>query len=297
MTSKVLLIDGDIVAYRAAAVCDGRQYALRYMREGQAVTLFEEYKKDADILKKSLETEGFPCTLDLEFDPEPEKNAKYLITKIVHGIKMDCEEHYGCKISLQFFLSIEGSFREQEFPEYKSNRKDLRRPHHLNAMKDYLVSKYGAKSKPGLLEADDMMAMGQGEDTVICSIDKDLLQVPGHHFNFVKKIFSEVTEEQGNRSLYSQMLTGDATDGIPGIKGVGAVTAKKLLKDVHSPFMMYCVVLKEYLQRHKPEEGETQEDFQSRMIATVRVHARLLYLLRSEDDGWEAPTQEDHANR
>jgi 5'-3' exonuclease len=61
------------------------------------------------------------------------------------------------------------------------------------------------------------------------SIDKDLLQVPGMHYNWVRDEKILVTPEVGLRKLYQQVLTGDGTDNIPGIYGIGDVKARKLI--------------------------------------------------------------------
>ena len=81
------------------------------------------------------------------------------------------------------------------------------------------------------IEADDALGLKQDSDTMICSIDKDLLMCEGNHYNFVKKEFKQVTKEEGTRFFYQQMITGDSADNILGIRGLGKVKASKLLKD------------------------------------------------------------------
>ena len=81
-------------------------------------------------------------------------------------------------------------------------------------------------------EADDGMGTNQThykDDSIICSLDKDLLQIPGHHFNFVKNKFTYVTPEEGVLTFYKQILTGDTTDNIFGIRGIGPKEAAKAL--------------------------------------------------------------------
>jgi len=45
------------------------------------------------------------------------------------------------------------------------------------------------------------------------------------------KEFTNVTKEEGTRFFYQQMITGDTSDNILGIRGLGKVKASKLLKD------------------------------------------------------------------
>jgi DNA polymerase-1 len=70
------------------------------------------------------------------------------------------------------------------------------------------------------------------QKVVICTIDKDLQTIPGHHYNFSKDLEFTVSEHQADLYHMSQTLTGDATDGYKGCPGMGAVGAKKLLDKV-----------------------------------------------------------------
>jgi 5'-3' exonuclease len=119
------------------------------------------------------------------------------------------------------------------------------------------------------MEADDYLGINQNESSIICSIDKDLLQVPGKHYNFVKKEFYEVDEETGFRNFYTQLLTGDTSDNIKGIAGIGPVKAKKALADSFTEQEMFSVVRDMY----KNDEW---------MI----MNGRCLHILRSLDDDW-----------
>lgn len=125
--------------------------------------------------------------------------------------------------------SKETNFRYTIDPTYKANRAALVRPVHLDACKQFLVTHWKAEICTGY-EADDGMGINQKPSgTVICSIDKDMLQVPGQHYNFVKKEFTQVTADQGLKSFYIQTLVGDRSDGITGVVGIGPVKAAKIL--------------------------------------------------------------------
>lgn len=63
-------------------------------------------------------------------------------------------------------------------------------------------------------------------NTVICTIDKDLDMVPGLHYRWskgdVKEICTWYQDTLGGlRCFYSQCLTGDSVDNIPGLRGIG----------------------------------------------------------------------------
>ena len=63
----------------------------------------------------------------------------------------------------------------------------------------------------------------------MASIDKDLLQLPGRHYNFVKDEWINVSLHDAERKVWELMLIGDVSDNIRGIQGVGPVNAKRIL--------------------------------------------------------------------
>jgi DNA polymerase-1 len=71
-----------------------------------------------------------------------------------------------------------------------------------------------------------------------------MLTVPGLHLKGDGIL--DVSPHEADFNFYSQVLTGDATDGYPGCKGVGAVGARKLLAGCSSPQEMWLEVIKAY---------------------------------------------------
>lgn len=177
----------------------------------------------------------------------------------------------------EIFLTGDTNFRHDVAvtAPYKGNRKDVRKPKHLPLLRDYLVKAWGATISDGQ-EADDEIAIRAtelGSECIIVSIDKDFMQVPGWHYNFIKREKKSVTEEEGLRFFYKQILTGDNADNIKGIKGVGPVRAEKMLKDASTPYQLYrCCV---------EAMGEER----------VLENARLLWLRREVGQTWEPPDE------
>lgn len=132
-----------------------------------------------------------------------------------------------------------GNFRKDIFKDYKATRKPLdeKIAKNLSIGHAHMLKKWNAVEADGM-EADDLVSIWAHEskemdvDYIICGIDKDLKQIPGHHYNFNKRIFDEVNEDQANMCLMLQCLTGDTSDNIPGIKGIGPKKAEKILKDI-----------------------------------------------------------------
>jgi hypothetical protein len=192
--------------------------------------------------------------------------AKDLIFEIVYT-ELNCDDY-------KAYITGKGNFREvvATTAPYKGNRKDFQRPKHYDALRAYL-QRLGAELVEGQ-EADDAIAIKAQEGPYwIVSIDKDFDQVPGWHYNFVKKEKYYITEEEGLRNFYTQILTGDRVDNIIGIKGVGPVKAEKILKDCTTEREYYDACVKAY-------DGD---------IARVTENGVLLWLRRYPNQLWQPP--------
>ena len=114
--------------------------------------------------------------------------------------------------------------------EYKGNRKNKSKPELFKDCVSYMCAKYNGIVVDGF-EADDAIASDMTQNGAIhCGVDKDILQVAGTHYNYVKKKWVEVSEAQAAVNLYTQILVGDSSDNIPGLPKVGAVKAQKIIK-------------------------------------------------------------------
>ena len=151
--------------------------------------------------------------------------------------------------SYRAFLSGKSNFRKTIYPEYKANR-TAPKPVHLEALREYALDKQNAELAPDTLEADDALGINQTDDTMIVSLDKDLLMVPGKHFSWEisgknwkrPDIFRTVSEMDGLRLFFEQCIKGDTSDNVVGIKGFGDKKAKKLLQYLQSPEEMFMLV-------------------------------------------------------
>ena len=161
-----------------------------------------------------------------------------MIREILHVTGADTYEIY---------LSGEDNFRYTIFPEYKANRKDVVKPRWLQACREYLATEWKARFAHGC-EADDLMAIEQmkGNQTIICSIDKDLLMIPGHHYNFVKNEWTTIDYFGGLKRFYEQLLKGDRSDGIPGVAGLGEKKAARMLEGCTTEQEMFDICRQAY---------------------------------------------------
>jgi 5'-3' exonuclease len=144
------------------------------------------------------------------------------------------------------FISGQHNFRYEVNPMYKANRV-APQPVHREACKDYLITEWKASVTDGY-EADDALGINQTEDTIICSIDKDLRMIPGKHYSWPilrkgvvirEAKISSVTELEGFKAFFSSLFVGDTSDNIIGVRGIGAVKAKKMIDPLTSEKAMF----------------------------------------------------------
>jgi 5'-3' exonuclease len=134
------------------------------------------------------------------------------------------------------YLTGSNNFRLHYNPAYKANRKDFKKPEWLEQVREHLVLQWNAQVSDGC-EADDLMAIEQTkqpDETIICTIDKDLLQVTGRHYNFVKSEFQTISPTMGRYNFYSQFILGDVSDNIFGFDGKARQTIPRFLEGTFS---------------------------------------------------------------
>ena len=204
-----------------------------------------------------------------------EENEKIVVSRVATFIESMLWEDLDAE-TYQGYLTGSGNFRNDiaRTAPYKGNR-TAPKPKHLQFIRDYLVSAWDFKISEGE-EADDAIAIEHTESnytTVIASIDKDFLQLPGKHWNFVKKEMTEVNEAEALLNFYRQVLTGDRVDNIIGLKGIGPVKADKILANCTSRAEMYLACIEAY--------GGSEE--------RVIENCRLLWLRRTVGEIWQPP--------
>lgn len=154
------------------------------------------------------------------------------------------------------FDTMAPTLRHEEFEAYKANREEM--PEDLSVSIPYIKKLIEAFNIPVILyegyEADDVIgtlakkAETQGFTTYMMTSDKDFGQlVSDRIFVYKPPRFGEKAEIMGVKEVCEKYsiqqpeqlidilgLWGDASDNIPGIPGVGEVTAKKLISEFGS---------------------------------------------------------------
>jgi len=177
----------------------------------------------------------------------------------------------------QGYLTGKKNFRNEiaVTAAYKGIRKTAK-PKHYQLLRDYMESAWSFTMIEDQ-EADDAIGIAAYEMEVgeycICSIDKDLDMLRGDHYNFVKDERYFITEEEGIKNFYKQLLMGDRVDNIIGIKGIGTVKAERLLKECKNENEMYLAILEAY-------DGNAER---------VLENGRLLWIRRQHNQLWTPP--------
>ena len=233
----IALIDADIIVYWASNHCQTNYYDV-VDKDNESI---KEYDSKRHALDGLEDINALWQTQAIEGEESP---YRVIQGKIVLEPWAECVEFINDFIdsvvnkskSTEYELHLSGhtNFRKEiaVTKPYKGNRKG-EKPFYYQKVRDYLTEVMGAKISVDE-EADDTLGIAQSKDidnTIICTIDKDLWIVPGAKYDFKREVLSYVTEYDGIRHFQYQMLAGDQVDNIQGVPKIGPVKAKKILSD------------------------------------------------------------------
>lgn len=271
-----ILVDGDTIAYMAAAAVQGTM---------------ESFDGFVQPFAKIEQGEG--C-----------------VDSMLQGLFRDLGA-----TGMQVYLSDpEGSWREEYVKNYKGDRNvqghgrdETIRPLLLGRLKEYLRVKYDA-SHWAALEADDTLGILMTTPDlfpgkrIMVGRDKDFNTIPGLHHQIGKDVddkgrpvVREVSESYARYFHLCQALAGDRVDGYPGCPGIGMERARKILAEPYELVPEQGVVTRgprkgqtttKYMKKpgasawrcivsHYEKEGLSEED--------ALRNARLAYILHNED--------------
>lgn len=233
------------------------------------------------------------------FSRNPRINSQGMNTSAILGfgnalldiLKKENPTHIGVA-----FDSREPTQRHTDYEEYKSNREDI--PEDIEISIPYIIKMVEGFNIPVLMgdgyEADDIIgtlakkAGKKGFKVYMVTPDKDfgqlvsdniLIYKPSRSGTGVEIIGPDEICEKYNIKKPVQLidilgLWGDASDNIPGIKGIGEVTAKKLIAEYETieNLLENSANVKNPKLRQKIEEGKEQA-MVSKKLATILLDA------------------------
>lgn len=195
---KHAIIDGDVIAFRAAAGVENTiEWPSGYV---------ERFARRAD----------------------GEAAVDGMIANLIAQLHLDSWE-------IALSCPSEENWRLEVEPTYKGNRKDSVRPLLLEKLKDYLRDKYAAFHWPRL-EADDVVGIRLTQPHVNIEVlsvgkDKDFYTVPGQHFQIGDLSARTVNARTAALFHYQQTLSGDPVDGYAGCPGIGKKRAIQIVEN------------------------------------------------------------------
>ena len=266
---------------------------------------------DADILVYEIGSVGQDEDGPKSFD---------FVQMILDGRIEDICEAAGGSEPPTLYLTGDTNFRDTiaVTKPYKGNRDNVEKPYHTKNIIAYLKNQYDTVVVEGM-EADDQMCIDQEEReqqacyleahpevcygeiperTIICTRDKDLRMMPGWHYGWEcgkQREFGpqHVTPEgelhlddkgklkgTGMSFFYSQLITGDSTDNIPGLPRCGDKAAWTTLGGLPTN-QMFSAVCELYQKKGKDPDYLLEQ-------------GRLLWMVRELDEHgdpvmWEIP--------
>ena len=277
-----VLVDGDVFVYRAGFAAEHTEYDVKYYDPAfdEEVVVTVRYAAEAAELIERYEAMGFECVREKRIVDEGRGAALHNVRSMLERAvrEMDAEPE-----DVTIYLSGADCFRYDiaTIKPYKGNREDAPKPIHGPAIKEWMAKHYRTVVTE-YEEADDALGIHQygiwqddAYGSVIVSNDKDLMMIPGLHYNSFTDERYFVDEWDAERSFMIQLLKGDPTDHIQGVPGIGDTYAEEALADVPRDEWM-SVVRALYVQGYGEEDAE----------AALIENGQLLWIRREENEVW-----------
>jgi len=298
----IALIDADVIRYRVGFACEKKHYFV-FLKDAEDYGYVASFENKTD-LNKWLKLHDAADSVSVEERLEVDE-----LPNCLHSVKLQIESILKDTQADDFavYLSGKDNFRDKLVDYYKANRDRAHRPAHYENITKYLLDHWNAEVVDGI-EADDALGVAQATDleacikhddtfygnTVICTIDKDLDNVPGWHYNFVKGDLYWVDAETATKNFYSQLLSGDAADNIPGLYKIAGVRCTAKMQEgllyLDTEQEMWRYVVRQYLKAFNPSEEEYQ-DCLAAVVTKLREIGKLLWIQQSPGEDWEPPNE------
>lgn len=277
-----LLMDMDSALYRAGFAVEKTVRNVRLTNEREVIASFQ-YKRDLNNWMKENGLTADDVSIEELKVHDTEEAALINLYGIINSIKDKYPDY-----APVMYAGGKAQFRYDIYPEYKANRINIPKPMYFDRLMQELISS-GAIVPEGI-EADDAVSIAAqkcfqtGEKYIVAHIDKDLDQIPGNHYNYVTGKSYYVDPYIADFNFYTQLLTGDTSDNIPGLPGCGPVMAGKMLSECEDEREMYTLCKEQWTTEHT-YRGETYHY----TLEDMHKSAKLLYLLTTEEDEWVPP--------
>lgn len=306
MSKRVLILDGDSIAYRCAAAGEERSIVVTHGPTGITKSFKHRTEFKQVMLEKNKEITEDYMVQDHQ-EPEP---IEHVLATIKRHVERIANEVNPDKVII--FAGEEDNFRlNLPLPsKYKGQRTGTIRPIHLAEAKNYLTKKYNAEKAYGY-EVDDACciaaydAIREGKEAVMYFYEKDQYQLDGvtllydqDEFVYQKvPVLGELHLEKtavkglGLKFLGYQWVCSDPVDNYCAYElskvRFGAKSAYTLLKDCKTEQEVILKVLEQF-KKFYPDNFE-YTDWQGNQIYAdwkymAAMYFRCAKMMRSKDD-------------
>ena len=290
-----LLLDGDWLIYTAGFAGQRSEYVTPWGDDREAV-----YPNQTELAKGL----GFERPQDLiEFQvpvysrvvTDPLENVLHTVKSMIETQIRETQKKFkGEDVHITIFVDGDGNFRSRiaSIRPYKGTRASNSKPLLFPDIRQYLIDVWDAHVVFDQ-ESDDEMAIRQtlyaeqGTKSVICAVDKDMLQVPGFHRN-PNKGWKRVTKHGGLLFLYRQCLSGDPVDNIGGCYKLGPKKAEAIIKEEMCEEEMWDATVAAYAES-LDKYGEQTGYAHLTPFNAAYENMELVYLRRYRDEQWMPP--------
>lgn len=203
-----------------------------------------------------------------------------------------------------FVKGPDPSYRHKAFPDYKANRPPA--PDWLTKWKPVVTTHLVDPAKRWKfeevngIEVDDAVASAHwqllGDPSslpIICSQDKDFNQLPGWHYNPKKREMVNIIGADAWVNLLSQILTGDPTDNIKGLSGIGPAKAAKILNNGADGVNKLYEVITAYLKDNPPMRRGLLDFVENAFKVILREDSNFKFTLQTFDKQQEHPLEKE----
>ena len=302
------LIDGDSLVYTIGFACQKDVHQVIEvvgddpLTQEKEVIIHQEFPSKTAALAYIEQQPSDPVlTLGKRIVVSPPEHAFHTVKVVIQKIAQAAKAN-----TYKVYLTGKNNFRETLATQmgYKHNRLDKPKPELYQHIRNYLVTVHKAQMINGM-EADDALSIvytqslsGQlvntskdpnvpvwryPEESMICAIDKDLRTVAGKQINFSKHIADAdgkykqivITEHEARYNFWKQVLTGDTSDNVLGIPGVGDKKAVAILEGAQTEVEFFDRVYAAYC-KHYGNEWFTYWHWQAYTDSTAAYKKRQL---------------------
>jgi len=291
------LLDGDIVLFRCGFAAERTRWHLAWepmfemAPDGEAKLFQGEFREHEDFEFKReamdrldevcpgkmsrIDGEDYKMWPEVQLEPLPHalQNVKTLIQRLCDTCQINPFE-------LQVMFSDSNTFRHElaKTRPYKGNRKVEHRPTYEQEIKNYMKENYDCYVGSHE-EADDLLGIAATKygphESIIISLDKDLDQIPGLKYNWLHDVHYDITPEKAMYNFHMQVMTGDSTDNIVGLPGIGPGKAAKAMHGMETEAEQFAEVCRMYQIHSGKEDWEEYLIEQGRLVWIRRLIGEL----------------------